>query len=246
MHSRSRLSLAGTLVALAVAACGSSAGTPGASATAQASTSSTVASSPDGSGVPPAASAASPAASDVSAASAVPSASDVSAASAAPSASVGPTASPTAEQQALIDRLPKTIGKVTLVPTVTTLKDLAAANQAPSAFVDFAKALGLAPESVLLAYVTPSSSVTGNWSLGAYRFIGADPATLKDGFIKKSVEQGLTVKDTQVGGRTVTGMRAPAAANQPPEYLVFKGDTIFFAGAADPTLAESMVKALPQ
>jgi len=54
------------------------------------------------------------------------------------------------------------------------------------------------------------------------------------------------VKDTQVGGRTVTRMSAPAAANQPPEYLVFNGDTIFFGGAADPTLAESMVKALPQ
>jgi hypothetical protein len=227
MQSRSRLVLASVLVTLAVAACSSSTATPAASATAQTATPSTVAASPDGPGASPAAS-------------------DGSAASAAPSASVGPTASPTAEQQALMGLLPKSIGAVTLVPTVTTLKELTAANQAPTAFADFAKALGLAPENVLLVYVTPSGSVTGNWSLGAYRFVGADPAKLKDGFIKKSVEQGLTVKDAQVGGRTVTGMYAPSTANQPPEYLIFAGDTIFFAGAADPTLAESMVKALPQ
>ena len=232
MQSRSRLVIAGTLVALAVAACGSSAsGSVAPSSPAPA----------DSSASPAASVTASPAASVT----ASPAASDA-AASPAPAVSAAPAASPTPEEQALIDRLPKTIGGMTLTSSATTLQDSPGSSTSGKAFVDLAASLGVTPDKVLLVYMDAPASLSGNWSLGAFRFIGADPAKMKDAFVKTSVQQGYTVKEEQVGGRTVTGLSAPSTANRPPEYLVFSGDTVFFAGADGSALASQMVQALPQ
>jgi len=248
MQSRLRLSVAGALVALAVAACGSSAGGSAAPSSPAAS---------DSAGSSASAALPSPAASDAASApgAASPAASD---SAAPPSGSAAPRATLTPDEQALARLLPTSVVGMALTPTVTTLAKLVAAQSIPQTFVDFTTSLGVTPENVLMAYASPSSNLTATWSLGAWRLIGADPVKLKEAFIKTSVAQGQTATDQQVGGRTVTVLTAPAppaasgapaasaAPSQPPEYLVFKGDTIFFGGSDDATLAAEIVKTLPQ
>ncbi len=247
MQSRLRLSAWGALVVLTLAACGSSAASGSPAPT-----------SPPASGPasPVASGAATPAASDSAAASApvAPSGS----AAAAPSGSAAPQATPTPEEQALAKLLPTSLVGIALTPTVGTLAQLIATQGVPQTFVDFAASLGVTPDKVLMAYTNPSTTLSTTWSLGAWRLIGADPAKLKDEFIKTSIAQGQTATEQQVGGRTVLVLTSPAApaasggpaaspaATQPPEYLVFKGDTVFFGGSGDPTLAGEIVKALPQ
>lgn len=228
MHPRFRLAIAGVLVSLTVAACGSSAASGSAAPSAPAASSAPSA---------PAASA-SPAAS--AAASGAP--------SAAPSGSVAPRATPTPAEQALIDLLPKKLGPLPLNGSAINAKSLIdAAPEANKGLADFLTSIGLAPSDLLIAYAVPTSKTNIPMSISAYRFVGADPATLKDKFIKANLDNqpGATTEEQQVGGRTVTALLAPAGDTGPPVYLVFRGDTVFVASSTDPATAAEIVKAFP-
>jgi hypothetical protein len=234
MQSRSRLLIASALVALAalaVAACGTSATAPPTS-------------------TPPASAAATsvaPAASIAPADSAAPAGS--SAASQAPADSVAPTASPTAEQQALIDLLPKKLGPLDLAPRIVDAPALInAAPDANKGLTEFLASIGVTPKDLLIVFAIPTSKTNIPISIGAYRFVGADPASLKDKFIKTNLagEPGSSVKEEQIGGRTVTALLAPANNPGPPVYLVFSGDTVFVGSSTDATTAADIVASFPK
>jgi hypothetical protein len=241
MQSRSRLALVVAVAALAVAACGSSSASPAASSA------STASSAPGGS--------ASPVASAVAADSPAPS---VAAVSPAPPGSAVPRRSPTPAEQALIGQLPTKIGPLPMTGIAGTLSDLIASDPGSKGLADFITSLGISASDSIYALAVPTSRPNFALSVGAYRFTGADPAALKQKFIKWNIDAqpGATVVDKQVGGRTVSALIAPpqpaasASAssnpNQWPVYLVFVGDTVFVASSSDEATAADIVASFPK
>ncbi len=236
MHLDPRGAATAALLALVVAACGSSA-------------------SPAPSGSPAAATA--PAASDPAAASPsnggssaspAPAVSVAPSGSAAPSGSTAPASTPTPEQQALMALLPAQVGTVKMSPKNVDAEALINADpEANKGLVEFLTKIGLQPRDLLIAFDAPVTPTQVPFSIGAYRFTGAAPATLKDEFIKANLanEPGSTTKEQTVGGRQVTALLAPSGQQGPPIYLLFKGDTVFVVSSTDATFAADAVKAMP-
>lgn len=236
MQSRSRLVIASALVALAVAACGGSSASPSPSSGTSGSAAPSPLASPDAS----AAAAATPAPSPAS------------------SASIPPRRSPTPTEQALIDQLPTKVGSMPMVGAAGTLSELIATDPGSKSLAEFIKSLGIDASNAVYALDVPTSRPNFDLSIGAYRFTGADPATLKQKFIKWNLDAqaGATAVDRQVGGRTVTALIAPpqaaasaAASNNPnqwPVYLVFVGDTVFVASSSDEATAADIVASFPK
>ena len=85
------------------------------------------------------------------------------------------------------------------------------------------------------------------FSLGAYRFVGADPAKLKTEFVQAILDSqpGSTAKDETIGGRKVVTLGAPSGDQGPPIHLLFDGDTVFVVSSPDADFAAEAVKALP-
>jgi hypothetical protein len=232
MHPHLRTAAAVALLALTVAACGAS--TPTASPSASASAAASVAPS------------APPSTSPSAAPDATASASADASAGSAPPAS--PAATPTPEQQALMDRLPTLVGTVKLKPNPVDGAALIAADpQANKGLVDFLTKIGLEPKDLLIAFASPESQTSIAFSLGAYRFVGADPAKLKTEFVQANLDSqpGSTAKDETIGGRTVVTLGAPAGDQGPPIHLLFDGDTVFVVSSTDADFAAEAVKALP-
>ncbi len=234
MHPHIRTATAVALLALTVAACGSSATTASPSASAAAEASSAPSLAPSTPVVPDASAAASP-----------PSSPDASAGTAA---SASPAATPTSEQQALMDRLPKQIGTVMLSARMVDGAGFIAADpQGNKGLVDFLTTIGLTPDDLIIAFSVPTSSTGIPFSVGAYRFVGADAAKLRTEFVKANLDSqpGSTAKDETVGGRKVVALGAPAGDQGPPVYLLFDGDTVFVVSSTDEGFAAEAVKALP-
>ncbi len=234
MHPHVRTAAAVVLLALSVAACGSSAATSAPSPSAPAAT--------DAPSVAP----------SVAPASQAPAGSpDVSVApdaSAGASASAGPAATPSPEQQALMDRLPTQIGTVQLKASPIDGAALIAADpEANKGLVEFLTKIGLEPKDLLIAFAAPKSQTSVAFSIGAYRFVGADPAKLKTEFVQANLDSqpGSTAKDETIGGRQVVTLAAPAGQQGPPIYLMFDGDTVFVVSSTDADFAAEAVKALP-
>jgi hypothetical protein len=236
MHPHIRAAAAVALLALTVAACGTSATTasPSPSVAAAASSVPSLAPSASASAAPGGSTAPSPAASAD--------------ASAGTAASASPSATPTPEQQALMDRLPKLIGTLELKPNSIDGAALIAADPtANKGLVDFLTKIGLEPKDLLIAFASPVSKTEIAFSLGAYRFTGADPAKLKTEFVQANLDSqpGSTAKDDTIGGRKVVTLGAPAGDQGPPVHLVFDGDTVFVVSSTDAGFAAEAVKALP-
>lgn len=230
MHLDLRGVAAAALLALLVAACGSSA-------------------SPAPSGSPAAPTA--PAASDPVSASPSDSGSSASPApsgSPTPAGSTAPASTPTPEQQALMALLPTQVGTVKMTPKKVDAEALVNADpEANKGLVDFLTKIGLRPGDLLIVFDTPITQTQVPFSIGAYRFTGANPATLKDEFVKANLanEPGSSSKEETVGGRQVVTLVAPAGQQGPPIYLIFKGDTVFVVSSTDANFATEAVKALP-
>ncbi|MCU0504174.1 MAG: hypothetical protein MUE82_00140 [Chloroflexi bacterium] len=230
MHPHLRTAAAVALLAVTVAACGGSASTasPGATTapTAAPTTAATASAAPDAS--------ASPAASLD--------------ASAAPSVPASPAATPTPDQQALMERLPTSVGTLQLkVNPVDGAALIAADPEANKGLVDFLTKIGLEPTDLLIAFTSPESQTSVAFSIGAYRFVEADPAKLKAEFVQANLDSqpGSTAKDETIGGREVVTLGAPAGDSGPPVHLIFDGDTVFVVSSTDADFAAEAVKALP-
>jgi hypothetical protein len=233
MHLRIRVATSVALLALTVAACGSTASSPAASGAASAAPSASA----------PATSA--PAQSTAPDASApVPSASAV--ASAAPT----PTASPTPEQQAIMDVLPKKVKDQALQALTTDTAAYIASDPTGAApIVAFFKTLGIDPAKVILVGdVAPQGTTPASpFVIAAYRFPGIDPDKVKTEFIKFYISQkdGSTSEEQTIGGRKVTALLPPTGQILPPIYLLFQGDTVYEVGSTDQDFAAEALKALP-
>jgi hypothetical protein len=148
-----------------------------------------------------------------------------------------------------MDLLPMKLGPLGLSHTWMTGKALIdGAPQANKGLGDFLTTIGLKPADLLVAFALPTSVTNIPMSVIAYRFVGADPATLKTKFIKANLDSqpGMTVKDEQVGGRAVTALLAPAGDSGPPVYLLFNGDTVFVASSSDAATAAQIVQSFPR
>lgn len=231
MHPHLRTATAVALLALTVAACGSSAATASPSAS------------------PAASASAGPSLAPSASASAAPVASATASADAsAGTASASPAATPTPEQQALMDRLPKLVGTLELKASPVDGAALIASDPAANqGLVDFLAKIGLEPKDLLIAFASPVNKTQVAFSLGAYRFTGADPAKLKTEFVQANLDSqpGATAKDETVGGRTVVTLDAPSGDQGPPIHLIFDGDTVFVVSSTDASFAAEAVKALP-
>lgn len=139
-----------------------------------------------------------------------------------------------------------------------TLSDLIARDPGSKGLADFITSLGISASDSIYALDIPTSRPNFDLSIGAYKFTGADPATLKQKFIKWNLDSqpGATAVDQQVAGRTVTALIAPprpsasvAASSDPnqwPVYLVFVGDTVFVASSSDAATAADIVASFPK
>lgn len=232
MHPHIRTAAAVALLALTVAACGSSGASPAPSASASPAASLLPSGSP--SEAPPAAS---------------PAASPTPILSPAATGSPEPTSTPSPALQALLDRLPTKVAGHELAHAGGTLAD-SATSALQTSFIEFALSLGVDPRDVNLAYAYPaeSSQLKANWIYGAFQFTGADPKTLPQKYLDAALasQPDSTATKTTFAGRDVTKLQAaPGATTSAPVYVYFDGDTIFFGGSDDPALAAEIVKSFP-
>ncbi len=164
------------------------------------------------------------------------------------SASAAPTASPSAELQALMARLPTSVGSLALSPqAIDGARYLTADPTARKGLADFVSALGLKPTDVLIAVDVPGGSgPQGYFPIQAWRFVGADPAAFKKAYVAGSggAISGTTTEEKTIGGRTVVTVTPPASGPSSPTYLYFDGDTVFVVDAANPAFAASAVEAI--
>jgi hypothetical protein len=223
--------LAIALVALAVAACGSSTST----ASPAASAASTAASSPAASTAPAASGAAgSPGASAP--------ASSVPLATADPNATPPPPLTRVPDLEALI---PKKIGGKDVVVSSQTGADVMASGSAQSrgflqAILD---ATGGQPSDYGFAWTVAGDNV----ALGVYRVKGADPLTLRDTLIdlaKKEAGGVYVVDSGTIGGQKVEIFRRNVNGQDWSWYYWPKGDVLFFAQATDPAAVEAILSGL--
>lgn len=241
MHPHIRTATAVALLALTVAACGSSAATASPSASPAAST-------PTGASLAPSASAsAAPAASATASADA---SAGTASASPAATATPEPTGTPSPAEQALVDRLPTSVGGYELDHAVATLAE-SATSSLQNSFMEFALSLGIDPREVYIAYVFPSASAQpkAQWIYGAFQFTGADPKSLPAKYIEAALasQKNATATKTTFAGREVTKLETTGTTpKNPPIYVLFVGDTIFFGGSDDPALAEAIVGSFPR
>jgi hypothetical protein len=145
-------------------------------------------------------------------------------------------------------RLPTLVGTLQLAPRPVDGPALIAADpQGNKGLVDFLTKIGLEPKDLLIVFAMPTSPTQRQFTVGAYRFAGADPATLKAEFVKANLdsEPGSTAKVETVGGRQVVTLGASASQPGPPVYLVFDGDTVFVVSSTDAAFATEALKALP-
>jgi hypothetical protein len=147
-----------------------------------------------------------------------------------------------------MDRLPKAIGTVLLQANPVDGAALIAADpESNKGLVDFLAKIGLQPADLLIAFASPETRTAIPFSLGAYRFVGADPAKLKTEFVQANLDSqpGATAKDDTIGGRQVVTLAGPESEAGPPIHLLFDGDTVFVVSSTDADFAVEAVKALP-
>ncbi len=212
---RSRLAAAAALVALAVAACGSTSNSAGPSASAAPAASTGASTSPVPSG----------------GASAPP------VETADPNATPLPTFTRVPELEAL---LPKTFdGKPMTVTSLSGTDVLASGRDADiKALATLLQATGGQPSDYGFAYsVVPGSSV-----VGVFRVKGAAPEKIRDSLIDqgKTATGGAYVIDSgTIGGKKVTIFRVNQGGTDYSTYYWPKGDVLFYAQTVDPKVAES-------
>jgi hypothetical protein len=226
--SGARAALAAGLVAIAVAACGSSATTP-----------SPATAAPSAAGSPAPSSAPATAAPLDGTASAAPSG------SVAPSAGAPTTAQPAPELEAM---MPTTFDGVAFTSLSSSFP---AGGKVGPAFQAILDALGLPPESRSTAKATPQDP---NLVLAyvLYRFAGADPAKLLDAFTNGLVTGGVTpaVTKATIGGRDVRTYTPVSIEGHSDvkgtAYIYSSGEYVYMVLAADPAVAEKAVASWPQ
>jgi hypothetical protein len=221
--------LAVALVALTVAACGSSTSSAGPSAS-----SAPAASMPPTSGAPAASG-------------------DATSPSASAAASTGPltTADPNATPLPSLTRvpdlealLPKSVDGKDLAVASLTGTDIMTTGQAGSvaALKAILKATGGQPSDYAFAY----SELPGGSVVGVFRVKGADASKIRDALmlLGKENPNGAIVDSGTIGGKKVQILRVTVGGTETSWYYWPKGDLLYYIQTADPLAAEKFFSAL--
>lgn len=107
-------------------------------------------------------------------------------------------------------------------------------------FVAVLKSLGKTPADVTFAIAAPLTAA-GDCTAGIFRIKGADGDALKAAFLAESAKQGTKYDVKSIGGKDVY----VDPTSDSLQYAYFKGDAVVFAGAPSESEAAKIIAVLP-
>jgi hypothetical protein len=140
--------------------------------------------------------------------------------------------------------LPKVVGGVPLVTgSINVLQQYTTGNQTTNLLTLLIAGLGVSPAQVGVA---AAANPDGKIQILAAEFNGVTSSAIQAQVetVAKSIDPGVTLANTTIGGKSVTTATFPGSKTGPViSYIT--GDTLYLVQSSDPALAEDALKQLP-
>lgn len=140
--------------------------------------------------------------------------------------------------------LPTSVGGVTLqTGSINVLQQYTTGNQTTNLLTLLIAGLGVSPAQVGVA---AAADTDGKIQILAAEFNGVSSSAIQAQVetVAKSVDPGVTLANTTIGGKSVTTLTFPGSKTGPViSYIT--GDTLYLVQSSDPALAEDALKQLP-
>ncbi len=166
--------------------------------------------------------------------------------SAGPGISIAPGGSGAdfAKSAKLEATLPTSVGGVTLqTGSINVLQQYTTGNQTTNLLTLMSAGLGVSPAQVGVA---AAADTDGKIQILAAEFNGVSSSAIQAQVetVAKSVDPGVTLANTTIGGKSVTTATFPGSKTGPViSYIT--GDTLYLVQSSDPALAEDALTQLP-